>query len=323
MTGGGRAARRRLVVVRERRDGLPGGGWVAAGEATVYGGRQSGMAVVRGTSGAAPKASWRSLVTVDRGVLANDVTALPGGRIVAVGQATPAERGGLVFATARLRANGVARPHVRPGRDRHGRLGPVPVGARDDRRRAARRADRDGGDRLHGRHGRHGVPRRLRGPARRPPAAGAGAAGGAAVRRPPGACRARGSPLGGITVRVRTPGEGPPRRRPQRRPAATGAPRASALDRLTRAARPALRPAAAAAVRAGRGADQGRPADRARPVDGPGGRPAQRRDPCDAALSASVHRQCAAPRSSRPSARPPRTPRSSSGWSTRAWTSPA
>src|SRR5438128_7238172 len=82
------------------------GGWVAAGAATVSDGRQA-MAVVRGAPGDAPVPSWTALAPVGQGAVANDVAALPDGRVVAAGQVTlDTPPGGLAFGAARFSAGG-------------------------------------------------------------------------------------------------------------------------------------------------------------------------------------------------------------------------
>jgi uncharacterized delta-60 repeat protein len=79
------------------------GGWVAAGAATVPSDGRQAMAVVRGNAGAGT--AWTALMTADQGAAANDVLALPDGRVVAVGQVAP-NAGGFAFGIARFTAAG-------------------------------------------------------------------------------------------------------------------------------------------------------------------------------------------------------------------------
>jgi uncharacterized delta-60 repeat protein len=90
---------------------VPGGGWLAAGAATVADGRQA-MAVVRGGPGGAVDPDFGTngsvLLAIRDGAIANDVLLDRSGRTLLVGQA--AQGGGYGFATARLRADGSPDP---------------------------------------------------------------------------------------------------------------------------------------------------------------------------------------------------------------------
>lgn len=88
---------------------LPGGASMSGGVATLSDGRQA-MAIARGTAVGTLDPNFGEggarLIPIFEGAVANDLVALPDGRVVAVGHAT--QGGAFVFAQARLLPNGAS-----------------------------------------------------------------------------------------------------------------------------------------------------------------------------------------------------------------------
>ncbi len=107
----------------------PGGRWLAAGAATVPDGRQA-MALVQGTAAGALDPAFGTdgvrLLPAGAGAVANDVVALPDGRVAAIGQVAGAD-GGYAFGTAKVDAAGAPDGAWGPGGVRTGGWDRCPV----------------------------------------------------------------------------------------------------------------------------------------------------------------------------------------------------